>query len=77
VRCDICGANTARIRRVTRSFGQGEQLVVIENIPYVFCAQCGERYFTAETMREVERLKALKVRRVQRRAVPIVSFGAA
>jgi YgiT-type zinc finger domain-containing protein len=73
----MCGADTARVRHVTRSFGRGEQLVVIENIPYVFCPRCGERYFTANTMREVERLKMLNVPRVRRRPVPIVSFGAA
>src|SRR5205823_6509538 len=42
-RCDLCGAHTARIRHVTRSFGRGERLVVIENIPYVLCSRCGER----------------------------------
>jgi len=62
---------------VTRSFGRGERLVVIENIPYVLCSRCGERYFTAATMREIERLKMLKVTRVRRRPIPIVSFGAA
>jgi len=77
MRCDLCGADTARLRRVTRSFGRGDRLVVIEDIPYVFCARCGERYFTAATMREIERLKQLKVHRVRRRPVPIVSFGAA
>jgi YgiT-type zinc finger domain-containing protein len=77
MRRDMCGAATPRIRHVTRSFGRGGRLVVIENIPYVFCPRCGERYFTAATMREIERLKMLKVARVRRRAVPIVSFGAA
>ena len=76
-RCDMCGADAARIRHVTRSFGRGDRLVVIENIPYVFCPRCGERYFTAATMREIERLKMLKVARVQRRPVSIVAFGAA
>ena len=77
MRCDVCGANTARQRLVTRSFGRGDRLVVIENIPYVFCPRCGERYFTAATMREIDRLKQLKVDRVRRRPVPIVAFGAA
>jgi YgiT-type zinc finger domain-containing protein len=66
-----------QIRHVTRSFGRGERLVVIENIPHVFCPRCGERYFTAATMREIERLKLLKAARLRRRPIPIVSFGAA
>lgn len=77
MRCDLCGADTARMRHVTRSFGQGERLLVIENIPYLFCARCGERSFTAATMREIERLKMLTGAHVRRRPVPIVSFGAA
>ena len=77
MRCDLCGADTAQLRKVTRSFGRGERLVVIENIPYVFCGRCGERYFTAATLREIERLKQAKVHRARRRPVPIISFGAA
>lgn len=76
-RCDMCGADTALVQHVTRSFGRGQRLVVIENIPYVFCPRCGERYFTAATMREIERLKLLKSARLRRKSIPIVSFGAA
>lgn len=77
MRCDMCGADTVRVRQVTRSFGRGERLVVIENIPYVVCSRCGGRYFTASTMREIERLKTRKAAGVRRRSVPILSFGAA
>jgi YgiT-type zinc finger domain-containing protein len=76
-RCDICGATAAQSRFVTRSFGRGHSLVVIESIPYISCSRCGERYFTARTMREIERLKQLKGGRVRRRPVPIITFGAA
>jgi hypothetical protein len=44
---------------------------------YVFCPSCGERYFTAGTLREIERIRALKTTRIRRRSIPIVSFGAA
>jgi len=55
--CDICGKEGAVIRRVTRSYGSGADLLVIENIPLVSCPQCGESYFTAETLHEIERIK--------------------
>jgi YgiT-type zinc finger domain-containing protein len=77
MRCDLCGADTAQVRHVTRSFGRGDRLLVIENIPSVFCGRCGERYFTAATMREIQRLKQSRGDRMRRKAVPIVSFGAA
>jgi YgiT-type zinc finger domain-containing protein len=75
MRCDICAADRAQLRHVTRSFGRGDRLVVIENIPYIVCGRCGERYLTAATMREIERLKQLKADRVRRKPVPVVSFG--
>jgi len=55
--CDICGKEGARIRYVTRSYGKGENLLIIEHIPLVSCPHCGESYFTAETLHEIERIK--------------------
>ena len=55
--CDICGKEGARIRLVTRSYGKGEDLLVIENVPVVNCPNCGESYLTAETLQEIERIK--------------------
>ena len=72
----MCGLGRTEVRYVTRSFGKGERLLVIEHIPYLFC-RCGERYFTAATMREIERIKMTKTARIRRKPVPIVSFGAA
>lgn len=55
--CDICGEEGARIRKVTETCGKGRDLLVIENIPMVSCPNCGESYFTAETLHEIERIK--------------------
>lgn len=55
--CDVCGKPGARVRRVSETQGKGKDLLVIENIPMVSCPHCGESYFSAETLREVERLK--------------------
>ena len=55
--CDICGKEGARVRHVTRSYGKGDNLLIIENIPVVSCAHCGETYLTAETLHEIERIK--------------------
>lgn len=45
------------VRRVARSYGKGERLLVIENVPVVSCPHCGESYLTAATMHEIERIK--------------------
>lgn len=55
--CDICGKEGARIRFISRSYGKGEDLFVIENVPVVSCPHCGETYLTAETLHELERIK--------------------
>ncbi len=57
MRCDVCGHEGVPIRRVTRTYGNGAGLLVIENIPVVSCPRCGESYMTAETLHEIERLK--------------------
>jgi YgiT-type zinc finger domain-containing protein len=57
VKCDICGKAGARVRRVSRSYGRGDNILVIENVPLVSCPHCGESYLTAETLHEIERLK--------------------
>ena len=43
---------------MTRTFGKSPNRVVIEDIPLICCSKCGEAYFTAETMHEIERVRA-------------------
>ena len=73
--CDICGQEGARIRRVARTYGNGKDLLVIENVPVVSCPHCGESYLTAETLHEIERLKLHRERLAVERPVEIVSFA--
>ncbi len=72
--CDICSKDGARIRHVTRSYGQGENLLVIENIPAISCPKCGEIYFTAETLHEIERIKLHRQNLSTERSVPVAVF---
>ena len=73
--CDICGQEGARIRRVSRSYGKGEQLLVIENVPVVSCPHCGESYLTAETLHELERIKLHRQRVAVERPVAVAAFA--
>jgi YgiT-type zinc finger domain-containing protein len=73
--CDICGKEGARVRHVTRSYGKGENLLIIENIPLVSCPHCGESYFTAETLHEIERIKLNRQSFASMREVAIARFG--
>ncbi len=73
--CDICGVKGAQVRRVTRSYGKGNRLLVIENVPIVSCPHCGESYITAETMHEIERIKLHRKSFAQERPVSVAEFG--
>ena len=73
--CDICGQEGARIRRVTETYGKGKDLLVIENIPMISCSHCGESYFTADTLHEIERIKLHRKCLAVERPVEVAEFA--
>ena len=38
------------------------------------CRRCGESYFTAETMHEIERIKTLRSSMAEKRAVRVAEY---
>ena len=74
MKCDICGKEGARIRRVTRSYGHHEDLLVIENVPVINCPHCGQSYLTAETLYEIERIKLHRQNFAIKRPVYVAEF---
>jgi YgiT-type zinc finger domain-containing protein len=73
--CDICGKEGAKIRYVPRSYGKGENLLVIENVPVISCPHCGESYLTAATLHELERIKLHRQSFAEPRSVPVAIFA--
>ena len=74
MKCDICGKEGARQRYVSRSYGKGESLLVIENVPTVHCPNCGEGYLTAQTLQGIERIKKLRQTVAPKRPVSVAVF---
>lgn len=74
--CDNCGKPGARIRRIAETFGKSKNLLLIENVPLVVCPNCGERYFTAKTLHEIERIRLHRRRFAQARPVLVARFVA-
>ncbi len=74
MKCDICGKPGARQRNVPRSYGKGESLLVIENVPTVHCPNCGEGYLTAQTLKEIERIKQNQQTAASKRLVAVAAF---
>ena len=73
--CDICGKQGAKLRHVSRSFGKGADLLVIENVPVVSCPHCGESYLTADTLHEIERIKLHRKTMAESRKVAVAEFA--
>jgi YgiT-type zinc finger domain-containing protein len=73
--CDVCGRGGARVRHVTRSYGKGASLLVIENVPVISCPHCGASYLTAATLHELERIKSQRANFAVERPVPVAVFA--
>jgi len=72
--CAYCGSTAVHIKYVTRSFGKASALLVIESIPMWSCPSCGESYFSAQTLHEIERIKALRKSVAVSRPIPVATF---
>jgi len=72
--CSICGKEGVRIRKVTETYGKGKNMILIEDIPMVSCPHCGESYFTADTLHEIERLKLHRRQLAVERRVGVISL---
>jgi YgiT-type zinc finger domain-containing protein len=72
--CDFCGKKGARVRRATRSYGRGNGEYLIRNIPTISCTHCGETYLTAQTLRELERIKTHHRGLTVKRRIAVAEF---
>ena len=73
--CDICGQEGTRIRYISRTYGKGDGLFVIENVLVISCPHCGESYLTAKTLHEIERIKLHRQSFAKPRPVPVAVFA--
>ena len=75
MKCDICGKKSAQLRKVSRTYGKGKNILVIENIPIINCPRCGESYMEAQTLYEIERIKLHRKSFSVKRQIPVAHFG--
>ncbi len=75
ISCDNCGKSGVRVIHVSRSYGTGTELLVIENVPVVSCPHCGESYLTAATLREIDNIKRNRSTIASKRPVPVAAFA--
>ena len=73
--CDNCGKEGAKFRHISRNYGKGNNLLVIENVPVISCHICGESYLTAETLHEIERIRNHRKKFAIQRNVEVAAFS--
>ena len=73
--CGNCGKKGARSRELSRTYGKGKDLLLIEDVPVVDCPSCGESYMTAETLHEIERIKLHRRSFAVKRPIQIAAFS--
>lgn len=71
--CEFCGAQTVT-KKVKRHHWLQEKLYIIENVEAQICSQCGERYFHAKTLDEIDRLLTSTHEVKERIEVEVVSL---
>lgn len=74
MKCEVCGQEEARVRMISRSYGKGENLLVIENVPVIRCPHCGASYLTAVTLHAIERIKSQRQNAAVVRPVAVAEF---
>lgn len=58
--CTFCGGRVQE-RQVPKACWWGDQLVaIVENVPAGVCDQCGERYYKAHILKEIEAMLSNK-----------------
>lgn len=72
--CERCGKKGAQRKYITRSYGKGATLLVIENFPVISCPSCGETYMTAATAHEIVRIKLHRKSLAGERKAPVAAF---
>ncbi len=58
MRCGMCNYPSLETTTTTVEEWDGDELIVIRNVPVEKCPQCGEEYFEPAVLRELETLIA-------------------
>ena len=71
--CEFCGSEMIE-KKVKRLHWFNKKLYIVENVPAQVCVECGERYFHAQTLDEIDRMLELDHEVVERIEVEVVAL---
>ncbi len=53
--CNFCGNKNFRIKSTQYIYRHNNQFLIVNNVPCEECEYCGEQYFRAEVLKEIEK----------------------
>lgn len=71
--CEFCGGQTAK-KKVKRQHWLHGRLYLIENVEAEVCTECGERYFHAKILDEIDNLLVAKHEVKEKLEVEVISL---
>ncbi|AGL00735.1 type II toxin-antitoxin system MqsA family antitoxin [Desulfoscipio gibsoniae] len=73
-KCFQCGSSTVK-KFITAENWWGNSLALVENVPAWVCENCGEQYFDAEVVKELDKMKDKQLKAKRFIQVPVYGFG--
>ncbi len=72
--CEFCGGQTA-LRKVRKQHWLGGKLYLVENVEAAVCTECGERYFHATVLDQIDEMLKAEHLVKEHLSVEVVSFA--
>ena len=73
--CAYCSKQTARLILLNQTFGHGENMIVVENVATMVCSNCGQSYFTGETLEKLDQILAKPETYSNKQLVQVANFS--
>ena len=73
--CAVCHAKECRDQLVTEPFQIDGQYVLVEGIPALVCARCGEESFSSGTTEKIRLLVHSQAESTNSIAMPVLEFA--
>jgi len=73
-RCHVCGSTEGRENFVNEMFQIDDKPVLVEHIPAIVCAHCGEETFSSETTEEIRRMVHGEAKPVRSMRMDVFTF---
>lgn len=74
--CKFCAGRVTE-RKVRVDHRAKQTLTVVRNVPVGVCTRCGERYYKAEVLHQLDRIAKEKIGAIGRIQVPIADYARA